>query len=45
VSREAWPAALVADPESGRVHAVVARHDFFCALVARFGEIAEDLGD
>jgi CBS domain-containing protein len=28
----------------GRVHAVVTRHDFFCALVARFGEIAEDRG-
>lgn len=27
----------------GRVHAVVTRHDFFCALVARFGLIAEDL--
>jgi CBS domain-containing protein len=26
----------------GRVHAVVTRHDFFCALVERFGEIAED---
>jgi len=30
---------------AGRVHAVVTRHDFFCALVERFGEIAEDLGD
>jgi CBS domain-containing protein len=30
---------------SGRVHAVITRHDFFCALVARFGAIAEDLGD
>jgi CBS domain-containing protein len=29
----------------GRVHAVITRHDFFCALVGRFGEIAEDLGD
>lgn len=28
----------------GRVHAVVTRHDFFCKLVDRFGEIAEDLG-
>jgi CBS domain-containing protein len=28
----------------GRVHAVVTRHDFFCALVERFGEIAEDSG-
>jgi CBS domain-containing protein len=28
----------------GRVHAVITRHDFFCALVGRFGEIAEDLG-
>jgi len=27
----------------GRVHAVVTRHDFFCALVERFGTIAEDL--
>lgn len=30
---------------SGRVHAVVTRHDFFCALVERFGVLAEDLGD
>jgi CBS domain-containing protein len=30
---------------AGRVHAVVTRHDFFCELVGRFGEIAEDLGD
>ncbi|HEX6229316.1 MAG TPA: hypothetical protein VFZ41_07620 [Solirubrobacterales bacterium] len=29
----------------GRVHAVVTRHDFFCALVERFGTLAEDLGD
>ncbi len=29
----------------GKVHAVVTRHDFFCALVERFGTIAEDLGD
>lgn len=29
----------------GRVHAVVTRHDFFSALVDRFGTIAEDLGD
>lgn len=29
---------------AGRVHAVVTRHDFFCALVERFGSIAEDLG-
>lgn len=28
----------------GRVHALVTRHDFFCALVERFGEIAEDSG-
>jgi CBS domain-containing protein len=27
----------------GRVHAVITRHDFFCSLAARFGEIAEDL--
>jgi CBS domain-containing protein len=26
----------------GRVHAIVTRHDFFTALVERFGEIAED---
>lgn len=26
----------------GRVHAVVTRHDFFSALVERFGEIAEE---
>jgi CBS domain-containing protein len=26
----------------GRVHAVVTRHDFFSALVERFGKIAED---
>jgi CBS domain-containing protein len=25
----------------GRIHAVVTRHEFFCALVERFGEIAE----
>jgi CBS domain-containing protein len=30
---------------AGRVHAVITRHDFFCQLVERFGEIAEDLGD
>lgn len=30
---------------AGRVHALVTRHDFFCALAERFGEIAEDLGD
>lgn len=29
---------------AGRVHAVVTRSDFFAALVARFGEIAEDMG-
>ena len=29
----------------GSVHAVVTRHNFFCALVARFGSVAEDLGD
>ena len=28
----------------GQVHAMVTRHDFFCALVAHFGSIAEDLG-
>jgi hypothetical protein len=27
---------------AGRVHALVTRHDFFCSLVERFGEIAED---
>lgn len=30
---------------AGKVHAVVTRHDFFCELVARFGVLAEDLGD
>jgi CBS domain-containing protein len=30
---------------SGKVHALITRHNFFCALVERFGEIAEDLGD
>jgi CBS domain-containing protein len=30
---------------AGRVHAVVTRHDFFTALVGRFGVLAEDLGD
>ena len=29
----------------GRIHAVVTRHDFFRALVERFGEIAEDGAD
>jgi CBS domain-containing protein len=29
----------------GKVHAVVTRHDFFASLVARFGSIAEDLGE
>jgi CBS domain-containing protein len=29
----------------GRVHALITRHDFFCALADRFGTIAEDLGD
>ena len=29
---------------AGRVHAVITRADFFAALVARFGTIAEDLG-
>ncbi|HWO16330.1 MAG TPA: CBS domain-containing protein [Solirubrobacterales bacterium] len=28
----------------GKIHAVVTRHDFFKALVDRFGTIAEDLG-
>ena len=28
----------------GRVHAVVTRRDFFRALVARFSDIAEDVG-
>jgi len=28
----------------GRVHALVTRQDFFCALVERFGVIAEDSG-
>ncbi|MGC1851355.1 MAG: hypothetical protein WA687_02815 [Solirubrobacterales bacterium] len=30
---------------ASRVHAVVTRHDFFCALVERFGVLAEDLGN
>lgn len=30
---------------AGRVHAIVTRHDFFCALVERFGVLAEDLAD
>jgi CBS domain-containing protein len=30
---------------AGRVHALVTRHDFFRALVDRFGALAEDLGD
>jgi CBS domain-containing protein len=29
----------------GKVHAVITRHDFFCELLGRFGDIAEDLGD
>ncbi|HEX7058955.1 MAG TPA: hypothetical protein VF176_03815 [Solirubrobacterales bacterium] len=29
----------------GKVHALITRHDFFCALVDRFGTIAEDLGE
>jgi len=29
----------------GRVHALVTRRDFFCALAGRFGTIIEDLGD
>jgi len=29
----------------GKIHAVVTRHDFFSALVDRFGTIAEDLGE
>jgi CBS domain-containing protein len=29
----------------GRVHAVITRHDFFCALVERFGAIVEDIED
>lgn len=29
---------------AGKVHALITRHDFFRALVERFGEIAEDLG-
>lgn len=28
---------------AGKVHAVVTRHDFFCALVERFGAVAEDI--
>jgi len=30
---------------AGKVHAVVTRHDFFCALVERFGSLTEDLGE
>ena len=30
---------------AGKVHAIITRHDFYCELVARFGTIAEDLGD
>jgi CBS domain-containing protein len=30
---------------AGRVHGVITRHDFFRALVDRFGTIAEDVGD
>jgi CBS domain-containing protein len=30
---------------AGKVHALVTRHDFFRALVERFGVLAEDLGD
>jgi CBS domain-containing protein len=36
---------IVPIANEGRVHAVVTRHDFFCALVERFGTLAEDLGD
>ena len=36
---------IVPIASAGRVHAVVTRHDFFCALVERFGVLAEDLGD
>lgn len=27
---------------AGKVHAVITRHDFFCELASRFGEIAEN---
>ena len=30
---------------AGKVHALITRHDFFCALVGRFGSIVEDLAD
>jgi CBS domain-containing protein len=30
---------------AGKVHALITRHDFFRELVARFGALAEDLGD
>jgi CBS domain-containing protein len=30
---------------AGKLHALVTRHDFFSALVERFGVLAEDLGD
>jgi CBS domain-containing protein len=35
--------AIVPIATRGRVHALVARRDFFAELVARFGTIAEDL--
>jgi len=38
-------AAIVPIATAGRVHAMIARSDFFAELVARFGTIAEDLGD
>jgi CBS domain-containing protein len=36
---------IVPVASAGRVHAVVARSDFFAELVARFGTIAENLGE
>jgi CBS domain-containing protein len=35
---------IVPIASAGRIHAVITRHDFFAALVGRFGTIAEDLG-
>jgi CBS domain-containing protein len=37
--------SIVPVATQGRVHALVTRSDFFAELVARFGTIAEDLGD
>jgi len=37
--------AIVPLARHGRVCAMVTRRDFFCELVEKFGELAEDLGD